>query len=163
MPAFEIRAIDPGTRAAVDALNARFWGETRIVDVEEVIETSGLPGAVAILDGAVVGAATWRPARDALKIVTLASLHEGIGIGRALIAAAETEARRLGAGTLRLFTSNDNLRALAFYQRGGFVLTALHPGAITRQRALKPTIPDVAENGIPIRDMLALEKRLDRA
>jgi ribosomal protein S18 acetylase RimI-like enzyme len=156
----EIRPIRPEDRAPVDALTVRFWGGTRVVDVDGATETSGLPGAVALRDGVFAGAVTWQPAGDALKILTIASLHEGIGTGRALVAAAEAEARRLGAARVVLFTTNDNLRALALYQRAGFALTALHPGAVTRLRALKPAIPEVAGNGIPIRDLIELEKRL---
>ena len=126
--------------------------------MEGATDTSGVPGAAAFLDGALTGAITWAFSDDVLKVVTLASLHEGIG--RALIAAADAEARRLGAARIKLFTTNDNLRALGSYQRAGFVPTALHPAAIERLRALKPTIPEAAANRIPIRDMIALEKRL---
>ena len=92
--------------------------------------------------------------------MTIASLHPGCGIGQALVAAAEAEARRLGLAPIVLCTTNDNLRALAFYQRVGFVLAALHPDAVARLRALKPAIPAIAENGIPIRDQIDLEKCL---
>ena len=64
----------------------------------------------------------------------------------------------------RCLHGNDNLRALGFYQRNGFVLAALHPGAVGRIRRLqKPWIPEIAANGIPIRDQLDLDKRLDGA
>jgi GNAT superfamily N-acetyltransferase len=125
------------------------------------VETAGLPGALAVADGAPAGAVTWRRAGDALRVVTIASLREGIGVGRALLAAAEAEARALGLARLVLSTTNDNLRALDFYQRQGFVLTALHPGAVTALRALKPAIPEAGENGIPIRDQIDLERPLD--
>jgi GNAT superfamily N-acetyltransferase len=160
MSGLEIRPIGDGDRAAVDALAVRFWGETRVVALNGVIETSGLPGAVAVLNGAVAGAATWRREGDALRIVTIASVREGIGIGRELLGAAEREARATGAARIVLATTNDNLRALGFYQRNGFVLLAVHPGAVDRMRAIKPTIPEVADNGIPIRDQLDLEKPL---
>ena len=160
MSSFEIRPIGPKDRAAVDALTVRFWGETRVVDVGGTMETSGLPGALALRDGVFAGAVTWLRAGDALKLATIASLDEGTGIGRALVAAAEAEARRLDLARIVLSTTNDNLRALAFYQRAGFVLAALHPDAVARLRALKPATPAVAGNGIPIRDQIDLEKRL---
>ena len=159
-PAFTLRPIAPADRAAVDAFNVRFWGETRVVEAAGSIETSGLPGALAEAGGAVVGVITWRREGDALKIVSIAAEPEGVGIGRALLAAAEAEARRLGATRIVLSTTNDNLRALGFYQRAGFRLVRLHPGATARLRATKPSIPEVAPNGIPIRDQLDLEKPL---
>ena len=66
-------------------------------------------------------------------------------------------ARAAGCGRLWLVTTNDNVRALGFYQRRGFRLVALRPGAVVISRALKPEIPFVASNGIPIRDELELE------
>jgi hypothetical protein len=62
-----------------------------------------------------------------------------------------------GAGRLWLVTTNDNVDALRFYQRRGFRLHALHPGAVDRSRAtLKPEIPPLGAHGIPLRDELVL-------
>ena len=103
MPSLKIRPIRPDDRAAVDALAVRFWGGTRVVDAGlGVLDASGLPGAVAILDGAVAGAVTWRREGDALRIVTIASAREGVGIGRGLLAAAEREARAAGCARIVL-------------------------------------------------------------
>jgi ribosomal protein S18 acetylase RimI-like enzyme len=57
-------------------------------------------------------------------------------------------------------TTNDNTRALRFYQRAGFDLTALRPGAVAEARKSKPEIPEVGEDGIPIRDELELTMEL---
>jgi hypothetical protein len=57
---------------------------------------------------------------------------------------------------LRLTTTNDNLDALRFYQRRGFRLTALRPGAIDATRPQKPRIPLTGHYGIAIRDELDL-------
>ena len=57
-------------------------------------------------------------------------------------------------------TGNNNLRALGFYQRNGYTLSALHLGAITAFRRLKPQIPEMDPTGILLRDMIELEKRL---
>ena len=57
-----------------------------------------------------------------------------------------------------LITTNDNLNALRFYQRRGFVLVALHRGDATWARQhLKPEIPVLGLDDIPIRDELELE------
>jgi hypothetical protein len=60
-----------------------------------------------------------------------------------------------------LVTTNDNLDALRFYQRRGLRITAVHPGAVDRSRAVKSTIPLVGAYGIPLRDELIMELRLD--
>ncbi|GAA2448341.1 hypothetical protein GCM10010191_77240 [Actinomadura vinacea] len=61
-------------------------------------------------------------------------------------------ARAAGADRLWLITTNDNLRALRFYQRYGFDLVA-----VARSRALTPSIPEIGLDGIPIRHELELE------
>ena len=71
-------------------------------------------------------------------------------MGTALI---ETVLAETGCRRLWLITTNDNTDALRFYQRRGFRLAELHPGAVDRSRAtLKPEIPVIGDHGIPIRD-----------
>lgn len=41
------------------------------------------------------------------------------------------------------------------------LLIALHAGAIGAARRVKPTIPRAGDHGIPIRDKIELERRLD--
>ena len=81
-------------------------------------------------------------------------------MGAALGEHCAAEAGRLGASTLWLLTTNDNLDALRLYQRHGFRLAALHPGAIDAARRVKPQIPVVGRHGIPLRDELVLERSL---
>jgi hypothetical protein len=52
------------------------------------------------------------------------------------------------------------MRALRFYQRRGFRLVALHPGALERSRELKPEIPETGLHGIPLSDELVLAREL---
>ena len=61
---------------------------------------------------------------------------------------------------MQLITTNDNLDALRFYQRRGFALTELRPGAVDESRRMKPQIPLVGAHGIPIRDELVLVREL---
>jgi hypothetical protein len=50
--------------------------------------------------------------------------------------------------------------ALRFYQRRGFALTELRPGAVDESRRMKPQIPLVGAYGIHIRDELVLVREL---
>jgi len=56
-------------------------------------------------------------------------------------------------------TTNDNLDALRFYQRRGFRLVALRPGAVDGARGPKPSLPQIGAYGIPLHD--EIELRLD--
>jgi hypothetical protein len=62
---------------------------------------------------------------------------------------------------VQLVTTNNNLRALAFYQKRVFRLVRLVPGAVEQSRKLKPSIPQVDAAGLPIRDELHLELPLE--
>ena len=73
-------------------------------------------------DGAVIALAVIEARADHLWIDNLAvepGLHGG-GIGRALLAFAEAEARRLALGELRLLTNARMERNRAIYARAGF-------------------------------------------
>jgi GNAT superfamily N-acetyltransferase len=94
------------------------------------------------------------------EIISLDSLREGRGIGTALINAVIAEAREGGCSRVVLSTTNDNLRALGFYQRRGFALAQIRPGAMDESRKLKPGIPTIGMDGIPLRDEVQLELKL---
>jgi hypothetical protein len=49
---------------------------------------------------------------------------------------------------------------LRAYQRLGWDLVALHRGAVNEARAIKPEIPELGLDGIPIHSELELEIRL---
>ena len=67
-------------------------------------------------------------------------------------------ARRAWLPARGLTTTNDNVDALRFYQRHGFRLVELRPGAVDAARRLKPEIPATGAHGIPLRDELELER-----
>jgi len=56
-----------------------------------------------------------------------------------------------------LITTNDNTRALRFYQKRGFHLVAVYPNSLNESRRLKPQIPIIGIDGIPLRDEIELE------
>ncbi len=94
------------------------------------------------------------------EMTLLQSLAEGIGVGAALTLAVRDAAIAAGCGRLWLITTNDNTRALRFYRRRGFTITAIHINALEGARKLKPGIPLTGADGIPLRDEIELEMRL---
>ncbi|MGW7821758.1 GNAT family N-acetyltransferase [Streptomyces puniciscabiei] len=139
------------------------WGGTVSVSRGVAHDTTALPGFVAKLQGERVGAVTYRRDGDECELVTLDSARQGAGVGTALVDAVVRAARAVGARRLWLVTTNDNVRALRFYQRYGFDLVAVHRDAVARSRTLKPAIPQLGMDGIPIRHELELELRLSSA
>ena len=59
-----------------------------------------------------------------------------------------------------LITTNDNIQAIRFYQKRGMVITAVHVNALKHSRTLKPEIPLIGNDGIPIRDEIEFEIRV---
>jgi hypothetical protein len=54
---------------------------------------------------------------------------------------------------------------MQFYRKHGFGVVAIHTGAMSKVRALKPHVPLVDENGVVLYDFLELESdslRLNR-
>lgn len=93
---------------------------------------------------------------NSVTIVALRALSPGQGAGRMLLDKLAAICRDAGYSSIRVTTTNDNLDALAFYQRNGFRIAAVRPGAVDQARKLKPSIPMVADNRIPIRDEIDL-------
>lgn len=136
------------------------WGSEKIVVHGQVFWPTELPGLVALEAGQPVGLLTYSIADRACEIVTLDSWQEGRGVGTALLNAVKQAARTAGCSRLWLITTNDNTPALRFYQKRGFVLAAIHVNAVAQARVLKPEIPLVGLDGIPIRDEIELEMML---
>jgi len=137
------------------------WHSEEVVANGQVYRPLELPGFVALDGDRIRGHVTYRIATDACEITSIDAAPPQAGIGTRLMAAAEDVARTSGCRRVWLVTTNDNLDALRFYQRRGFRLAELHPGAVDEARArLKPEIPRVGDHGIPLRDELVLEKEV---
>lgn len=78
----------------------------------KLLEEAGRPVALIVL----------RPEEDALFVENIAvdPQAQGKGYGRALLAFAEDEARRLGLTAIRLYTNAAMTENLAYYPRLGF-------------------------------------------
>jgi len=159
-----VRAVTPADRSAVDALHDREWGGPYVIAHDVRYDLRELPTLVAVdAAGAVRGALAWHLDGRGLEVVSIVADKPGTGVGTTLLEAAAETARAHGAERLWLITTNDNLRALRFYQRRGLRIVAVDPGAVDRARLRKPIIPTVGEHGIPLHDELVLERRLDGA
>jgi ribosomal protein S18 acetylase RimI-like enzyme len=157
MQALRIRAAEPGDDRWRAALLVDAWASTRIVTRGRVHDAARLPAWVALLDGQRAGLLTYRMAESECEIVSLNSQRERVGIGSALLATVADAARRAGCTRLWLVTTNDNAPAIAFYKRRGFRVAAVHRGALTESRRLKPEIPLQGRGGIPLRDEVELD------
>jgi ribosomal protein S18 acetylase RimI-like enzyme len=160
MSEITIQPLTPNDQDWVSQFIREHWGDNTVISRGVVYTPSTLPGFVALLQGERVGLLTYALQGDECEVVSIDSTRSGLGIGTMLIEAVKGVARSAGCSRLWLITTNDNLNALRFYQKRGFVLVTIHRNALEASRKLKPTIPLIGYDGIPLRDEIELEMML---
>lgn len=137
------------------------WFSTDISIRGEIIDGTKLDGFLVQEENTIIGLVTYTFFGDICEIVSLDSKKENIGIGSALLKEIEEIAKNNNCKKMRLITTNDNMRALQFYQKRGYCLTKLYQNAMDEVRKVKTDVPLIGENGIPLRDEIELEKQLE--
>ena len=142
-------------------LDAHLGGrrQARRGEIIDVLE----PG-LGLIAGDGLGLLTYRFEGDGMELTAIAAWPRGRGTATALVNALMEIARARAVARIRVVTTNDNLDALAFYQRRGFRLAELRVGAVDEaRRTIKPGIPLIGEHGIELRDELELAMAVDPA
>jgi ribosomal protein S18 acetylase RimI-like enzyme len=153
----EVRELRAAERDWLWATLRAAWGDD-VIAVRGALRRPAEMTAVVAVDGDErIGVATWTVERAEAELMTLNAFRTGAGVGRALIGSVAAAARVAGARRLLVMTTNDNTRALRVYQRFGFRIAEVRPGAVDEaRRTLKPSIAAVGLDGIPIRDEIDL-------
>ncbi|MCX6551031.1 MAG: GNAT family N-acetyltransferase, partial [Acidobacteria bacterium] len=151
LPPVFVREAADEDRAAVMDLFRRDFGRTKIVAFGSVMALDDAPALVAEMQGELAGALAYRLRGDGLQIVALATdaTWQRSGVGGHLVAEAELLARRLQLTKVVFCATNDNLPALYFYQRRGYVISEVVVGSLT---PLNPPPGNTGFAGIPVRD-----------
>ena len=153
----EIRDIKEDDKKWLTELIIKEWGSTKIVTRGNVFEIGSLHGLIAEENNNRFGVLTYNINKNECEIITLNVIKQNKGIGTLLLQELIKKAKKNGWRRIWAITTNDNLTALLFYQKKGFILKAIYPNSIENSRRLKPEIPLVGENGIPIRDEIEVE------
>jgi GNAT superfamily N-acetyltransferase len=159
----QIRPVIPSDRRWVTQAVAGHFASARIVSRGVLHDSNELPGLVAIQDGTPCGALLYAIRDAECEVVVLISLVRRAGVAAALLGAVQGTARHAGCRRLWLVTTNDNQPAIEFYNGQGWSLKAAHENAVTEARRLKPEIPDLGHNGVPIRDEFEFELLLSES
>jgi ribosomal protein S18 acetylase RimI-like enzyme len=133
------------------------WLRPVIIVNREHIDASKIEALIAEPEE---GLLTYRIKGDAAEIVTLDAFRLEMGIGSRLIEALCALAKERNLKSLSVMTTNNNASALAFYQKNGFAIKEVRKDAIKYTRSIKPEIPEVDQNGVPIRDEIELVRAL---
>ena len=160
--AVEIRQRAGEDEEWVQEVLKKYWYSTRIISKGRVHDADQLPGFIARQSDARVGLVLYELEGNECEVVSLNSLTELSGVGSLFVDAVKSAATEANCKRLWLITTNDNTQALRFYQRKGFVLSTFYPNAIQQSRKLKPEIPLIGYDEIPIRDEIELEMSLQQ-
>jgi len=157
LPAVRVRPATDGDRRLVRELFNRDFGRTRLILFGEEQRLDEAASIVAEMQGEIAGALAYRVVDHALQILALATdpMWQRAGVGAYLVTEAEQMARGRTVPLVEVATTNDNLPALYFYQRRGYHIAEVFPGAVARYFDDQPS---VGFAGIPVRDEIRLVK-----
>jgi len=157
-PPLTIRPASSRDSKRIAGLADGFWGETEIRCFGQTYNVKDLSAYVACDVEAIVGAACYAKEGDTVNLVMLSVLPrwQGRGVAHELVEAVVHAAREDGAARLIVATSNDDLPALAFYQRLGFAITGVLPGRVLEHHG----VVMAGFAGIHLRDEIQMEMAL---
>jgi len=155
-----IQPISEKNRQQVIEFFRKHWGSSQMIISSGTYDCAMLDGYVYVEDAAIIGLVTYVLHAGSLEIISLDSIQEGKGIGSRLMAEVEQFAMEHTIPEIELITTNDNLQALKFYQKRGYRITHIFQNAVMEARKVKPTIPLIGNDGIPLLDELKLQKKI---
>ncbi len=139
----------------ISRVASSLWGSTQIISKDHVYDILSLPNFIEVRGDKPVGFVMYAKVDTAYEIVALYSEFERQGIGTSLLDQVKNKAKLDGRTSVWLLTTNDNMAALRFYQKRGFVITGIRINVMKEQRKRKP-VPQLGNDGIPIRDEIEL-------
>lgn len=134
------------------------WYTLNMVVSGRIIDMTKVDGIVVFEEDEIIGLITYIWEGDICEIISLDSEIEGKGIGTILIDKVCEIARSNGCKEVKVITTNDNVRAMEFYQKKGFRLVEVKFNEVNQSRSIKPEIPLIADNGIEIMHELIFMK-----
>jgi len=152
--------ISSGNRKKVIGFVTSNWGAPIMVNKGKVHHMDKLPGFIAEENESIIGLITFSINNGECEIVSLDSLSENKGIGSRLIELVIERALAEKCHRVWLITTNDNTKAIRFYQKRGFDMTAFYRNSVEKSRKIKPEIPKQGNDNIPILHEIEFEYML---
>jgi N-acetylglutamate synthase-like GNAT family acetyltransferase len=155
--AIKVRRTNNDDRPWIKSLWEENWHGDFMITRGKNHRLNDVDGFIAEVNGKKVGLITYRTYNDELEITSMDSLVENKGVGTSLVNKVLATGKAKGLHRVMLITTNDNMNALRYWQKRGFRLVKVYPGAVDESRKLKPGISLVGNDGIPLRDEIELE------
>ncbi|MDF2586945.1 MAG: acetyltransferase [Anaerocolumna sp.] len=151
---------DEDKKKIIDFLRME-WGSTIMVLREgEVFDLKDEDGFVIYDKDNIIGLITYRITNNRCEILSLDSKIENKGIGTGLVEKVKEHAKNNQCSLCRVVTTNDNLKAIGFFQKRGFHLVNLYVKAMDTVRKIKPDVPKKGMDNIPLNDELEFEMNI---
>jgi len=156
-----VRQLEESDRTWAEELVREHFGSSRVVSRGVLHHSRDLSGLVAEDGTSPVGLLQYRTEHDEAEVVILISDRKRAGVGRTLMRAFRGLGETAGLRRIRVITTNNNRAAQAFYEALGMCRCAVYPDAVVEARRLKPELPELDTEGVPIRDEIEYEWRLE--
>lgn len=154
------REIVASDRTLVKGFIITHWKSDRMVSRGRLYYPSDHSGFLAQQADQLRGVITYEPVKEDYEITLLHTDLPRKGIGRKLVELVLQKAKEARVNRVWLITTNDNIQAIAFYQKIGFDLVKLHYNALEKSRLLKPEISLLGFDNIPLKHELEFEMRV---
>lgn len=158
---FQITKIKPEHKDLIATFISDNWGSNIVVTKGIIHKVNELCGFISIKDGQIIGLITFDIIDKECEIVTLDSRISNRGLGTQLINRVIKIAKQNKCIRIWSVTTNDNVRAIGFYQKRNFEWVGFYKNAIENSRKMKPEIPEFGNDGIPIKHEIEFEYVLD--
>lgn len=156
-----VEKIDNLNRGLIDEFIINHWFTTKMIVRGKEIDMTDTDGFYVIERDEIVALITYIIYDESMEIMSLDSLNENKGIGTLLLEQVIEEAKKSGCKKIVLITTNDNINAIRFYQKRGFDMACLFRNAMDVSRKMKPEIPLIGDNSIPLRHEIEFEMILE--
>ena len=145
-------------KSPIAALMIKHWGSPRMLVGMHTYDVTQID-AHGLFDESdkLLAFASWKLRDKNMVLCVLHATIEGHGYASQLLEHLKVLGRAIGARAIRSMVSNDNMPALAYYQKNGFRLSTLYVGAVDAYRAVMPGMITHGYMGIEVHDALELE------
>jgi N-acetylglutamate synthase-like GNAT family acetyltransferase len=137
------------------------WGSPLSVSRGKIYDTPNLPGFICKKNDKIIGLITYNIKNNECEIVTLDSKVKNRGLGTKLIDKVIDRAKVKNCKRVWLITTNDNSNAIRFYQKRGFEWAGFYKDSMEESRKIKPEIPELGNDNIPMKHEIEFEFILD--
>jgi GNAT superfamily N-acetyltransferase len=149
--------INEENRPDINSFISNHWLTTKMIIRGHIIDMTQVDGIAVYEDSEIIALLTYTIRDNLCEIISLDSLLEGRGIATELIKRIISAAKEKQCSKIIVITTNDNINAMRFYQKRGFDMVRLYHNALDISRKLKPEIPFIGENDIPLRHEIEFE------